>query len=201
MNLQEWDNSISILSNATTALGVVAGLIFGRKKLNEIIKNKKTETAFNAAIVFHEVVEKNGIDIVKIKHILNSVITICDNSIKNQQRLTKDEYYNLLTDHRLCTELSSNFFNSFVKLAHYKVMVKQKAVESVSQLIHVRGEITTLSTKIFTIAAGAAHAGIITAREMDEILSIYTQLDVPISKANDISSSLALINFDDFFDF
>lgn len=41
MDLQAWDNIISIASNAVTALSVVGGVIFGGVKLQEIVKTRK----------------------------------------------------------------------------------------------------------------------------------------------------------------
>ncbi|KJM79835.1 hypothetical protein [Enterobacter hormaechei] len=40
MDLQAWDNVISIASNAVTTVSVVGGVLFGRRKVNEWLSQK-----------------------------------------------------------------------------------------------------------------------------------------------------------------
>ncbi|MDF3613680.1 hypothetical protein P3S34_26655, partial [Enterobacter hormaechei] len=40
MDLQAWDNVISIASNAVTSVSVVGGVLFGRRKVNEWLSQK-----------------------------------------------------------------------------------------------------------------------------------------------------------------
>ncbi|EPB9584135.1 hypothetical protein ACRU1G_005640, partial [Escherichia coli] len=57
MDLQAWDNIISIASNAVTALSVVGGVIFGGVKLQEIVKTRKMERAIDSAIALKEEID------------------------------------------------------------------------------------------------------------------------------------------------
>ncbi|KDF44962.1 hypothetical protein [Enterobacter kobei] len=54
MDLQTWDNVISIVSNAVTALSVVGGVVFGGVKLQEMVKTRKMERVIDSAIALKE---------------------------------------------------------------------------------------------------------------------------------------------------
>jgi len=54
MDLQAWDNVVSIASNAVTAVSVVGGVIFGKQKVDEYLKNKKKSISFDIALNYYD---------------------------------------------------------------------------------------------------------------------------------------------------
>ena len=87
MDLQAWDNIISIASNAVTALSVVGGVIFGGVKLQEIVKTRKMEQAFASAIALKDEIDATRGRYNRMRFDLTRIMTFIDTLAKTGQKV------------------------------------------------------------------------------------------------------------------
>ena len=124
MDLQAWDNVISIASNAVTALSVVGGVIFGGVKLQEIVKTRKMERAIDSAIALKEEIDGTRSRYNRMRFDLNRIMTFLDTLAKSGQRADEESYYHIQDSLKDMTENTFRIGSSFIKLRHYNVLIK-----------------------------------------------------------------------------
>ncbi|MFY1779729.1 hypothetical protein [Escherichia coli] len=91
MDLQAWDNIVSIASNSITTIGVIAGLIFGGKKVNEYLKIKMNDAVFISAVNLYEEVLNVRERHSRVRLLLNYALG------KSEEALTQNRQIDLTT--------------------------------------------------------------------------------------------------------
>ena len=192
MDLQAWDNVISIASNAVTALSVVGGVIFGGVKLQEIVKTRKMERAIDSAIALKEEIDGTRSRYNRMRFDLNRIMTFLDTLAKSGQRADEESYYHIQ---------DSLKDSSFIKLRHYNVLIKEVSWEPFNALLRSAGNTQIAISKLMTLIMQALLKEQITPEEFMAIRNAYDEHGAKMKDVNHAISELDIIKFDNLFDF
>lgn len=201
MDLQAWDNIISIASNAVTALSVVGGVIFGGVKLQEIVKTRKMERAIDSAIAFKEEIDGTRSRYNRMRFDLNRIMTFLDTLAKSGQRPDEESYYRIQDSLKDMTENTFRIGSSFIKLRHYNVLIKEASWEPFNDLLRSAGNTQIAISKLMTLIMQALLKGQITPEEFMAIRNAYNEHGLKMKDVNHAISGVDMIKFDNLFDF
>lgn len=118
MDLQGWDNLVSIAANSITALSVLGGAIFGGMKLQEMVKNKKMEQAFSSAIALKDEIDATRGRYNRMRFDLTRIMTFIDTLAKTGQKVDQESYYHIQGSLRDMAENTFRIGSCFVKVSH-----------------------------------------------------------------------------------
>ncbi|CAH0195828.1 hypothetical protein ACLEXY_01875 [Enterobacter ludwigii] len=201
MDLQAWDNIISIASNAVTALSVVGGVIFGGVKLQEIVKTRKMEQAFASAIALKDEIDATRGRYNRMRFDLTRIMTFIDTLAKTGQKVDQESYYQIQGSLRDMAENTFCIGSCFVKVRHYNVAIKQPAWEPFNALLHSAGETQIAISKLVNLIMQALLKEQITAEEFETIRNLYDEHGERMKGVNYAIAGIDIIKFDDLFDF
>ncbi|WP_213354061.1 hypothetical protein [Citrobacter freundii] len=201
MDLQAWDNVVSIASNAVTALGVVGGAIFGGVQLQEMVKSKKMERAFDSAITLKQEIDDTRSRYNSMRFDLNRIMTFLDTLAKSGQRVNQDSYYQIQKSLKDMTENTFRIGSSFIKVGHYNVLIKEPAWESFNVLLHSAGETQVAISELMTLIMQALLKEQITPEEFEAIQNAYNKHGEKMKGVNNAIAGMETIKFDDLFNF
>lgn len=201
MDLQAWDNIISIASNAVTALSVVGGVIFGGVKLQEIVKTRKMERAIDSAIALKEEIDGTRSRYNRMRFDLNRIMTFLDTLAKSRQRADEESYYHIQDSLKDMTENTFRIGSSFIKLRHYNVLIKEVSWEPFNALLRSAGNTQIAISKLMTLIMQALLKEQITPEEFMAIRNAYDEHGAKMKDVNHAISGLDIIKFDNLFDF
>ncbi|EHY6001345.1 hypothetical protein ACFD82_002716 [Escherichia coli] len=201
MDLQAWDNVVSIASNAVTALGVVGGAIFGGVQLQEMVKSKKMERAFDSAITLKQEIDDTRSRYNSMRFDLNRIMTFLDTLAKSGQRVNQDSYYQIQESLKDMTENTFRIGSSFIKVGHYNVLIKEPAWESFNVLLHSAGETQVAISELMTLIMQALLKEQITPEEFEAIQNAYNKHGEKMKDVNNAIAGMEIIKFDDLFNF
>lgn len=201
MDLQAWDNIISIVSNAVTALSVVGGVIFGGVKLQEIVKTRKMERAIDSAITLKEEIDGTRSRYNRMRFDLNRIMTFLDTLAKSGKRADEESYYHIQESLKDMTENTFRIGSSFIKAGHYNVLIKDTAWESFNTLLRSAGETQIAISELMTLIMQALLKEQITPEEFEEIRNAYDKHGEKMKSVNHAIAEMETVKFDDFFNF
>lgn len=201
MDLQAWDNVVSIASNAVTALGVVGGVVFGGFKLQEIVKTKKMEQAFASAIALKDEIDATRGRYNRMRFDLTRIMTFLDTLAKSGQRIDEESYYQIQGSLRDMAQNTFRIGSSFVKVSHYNVFIKQPAWEAFNTLLQSAGDTQIAISKLVTLINQALHKDQMTVEEFEAIRSLYDEHGERMKDVNNAIAGVDIVKFDDLFDF
>lgn len=201
MDLQAWDNVISIASNAVTAFSVVGGVVFGGAKLQEMVKTRKMERALDSAIALKEEIDGTRSRYNRMRFDLNRIMTFLDTLAKSGQRADEERYYHIQDSLKDMTENTFRIGSSFIKLRHYNVLIKEVSWEPFNALLRSAGNTQIAISKLMTLIMQALLKEQITPEEFMTIRDAYDEHGAKMKDVNHAISELDIINFDNLFDF
>lgn len=201
MDLQAWDNIISIASNAVTALSVVGGVIFGGVKLQEIVKNKKMEEAFASAIELKDEIDATRSRYNRMRLDLNRIMTFLDTLAKSGKRADQESYYLIQSSLKDMTENTFRIGSSFIKVSHYNVKIKKPGWEDFNNLLDSAGDTQIAISKLMTLIMQALLKEQITVEEFKVIREAYDQHGEKMKGVNAAIAGMDKVKFDNLFDF
>lgn len=201
MDLQAWDNVISIASNAVTGLSVFGGVIFSGFKLQEMVKNKKMEQAFASAIALKDEIDATRGRYNRMRFDLTRIMTFIDTLAQTGQRVDQESYYQIQGSLRGMAESTFLIGSCFVKVSHYNVAIKQPAWEPFNALLHSAGETQKAISKLLNLITQALLKERITTEEYAEIRNLYDEHGEWMKGVNYAIAGVDIIKFDDLFDF
>ncbi|MGG1980150.1 hypothetical protein [Serratia marcescens] len=201
MDLQAWDNVISIASNTVTALSVVGGVIFGGIKLQEMVKTRIMERAIDSAIALKEEIDGTRSRYNRMRFDLNRIMTFLDTLAKSGQRADEESYYHIQDSLKDMTENTFRIGSSFIKLRHYNVLIKEVSWEPFNTLLHSAGNTQIAISKLMTLIIQAMLKEQITLEEFMAIRNAYDEHGAKMKDVNQAISGLDIIRFDNLFDF
>ncbi|HDT5868858.1 TPA: hypothetical protein QHB56_004126, partial [Enterobacter roggenkampii] len=184
MDLQAWDNVISIASNAVTALSVVGGVIFGGVKLQEIVKTRKMERAIDSAIALKEEIDGTRSRYNRMRFDLNRIMTFLDTLAKSGQRADEESYYHIQDSLKDMTENTFRIGSSFIKLRHYNVLIKEVSWEPFNALLRSAGNTQIAISKLMTLIMQALLKEQITPEEFMAIRNAYDEHGAKMKDVN-----------------
>ncbi|RSV81975.1 hypothetical protein [Klebsiella aerogenes] len=201
MDLQAWDNVISIASNAVTGLSVFGGVIFSGFKLQEMVKNKKMEQAFASAIALKDEIDATRGRYNRMRFDLTRIITFIDTLAQTGQRVDQESYYQIQGSLRDMAENTYRIGSCFIKVRHYNVAIKQPAWEPFNALLHSAGETQKAISKLVNFITQALLKEQITTEEYAKIRNLYDEHGEWMKGVNNAIAGVDIIKFDDLFDF
>lgn len=201
MDLQAWDNIVSIASNAITGLSVFGGVIFGGFKLQAMVKTKKMEQAIDSAITLKEEIDATRSRYNRMRFDLNRIMTFLDTLSKSGHRADQESYYQIQGCLKDMTENTFRIGSSFVKTRHYNVLIKQTAWESFNALLHSTGETQIAISKLMTLIMQALLKEQITPEEFMAVRKAYDEHGERMKDVNRDIAKIDIIKFDGLFDF
>lgn len=201
MDLQAWDNVISIASNAVTGLSVFGGVIFSGFKLQEMVKNKKMEQAFASAIALKDEIDATRGRYNRMRFDLTRIMTFIDTLAQTGQRVDQESYYQIQGSLRDMAENTYRIGSCFIKVRHYNVAIKQPAWEPFNALLHTAGETQKAISKLLNLITQALLKERITTEEYAKIRNLYDEHGEWMKGVNNAIAGVDIIKFDDLFDF
>ncbi|HDS4350285.1 hypothetical protein [Klebsiella aerogenes] len=201
MDLQAWDNVISIASNAVTGLSVLGGVIFSGFKIQEMVKNKKMEQAFASAIALKDEIDATRGRYNRMRFDLTRIITFIDTLAQTGQRVDQESYYQIQGSLRNMAESTFLIGSCFIKVRHYNVAIKQPAWEPFNALLHSAGETQKAISKLVNFITQALLKEQITTEEYAKIRNLYDEHGEWMKGVNNAIAGVDIIKFDDLFDF
>ncbi|ATM91756.1 hypothetical protein CRN78_14960 [Klebsiella aerogenes] len=201
MDLQAWDNVISIASNAVTGLSVLGGVIFSGFKIQEMVKNKKMEQAFASAIALKDEIDATRGRYNRMRFDLTRIMTFIDTLAQTGQRVDQESYYQIQGSLRDMAENTYRIGSCFIKVRHYNVAIKQPAWEPFNALLHTAGETQKAISKLLNLITQALLKERITTEDYAKIRNLYDEHGEWMKGVNYAIAGVDIIKFDDLFDF
>ncbi|MBK4559686.1 hypothetical protein JJP84_13940, partial [Enterobacter hormaechei] len=124
MDLQAWDNIISIASNAVTALGVVGGVVFGGSKLKDYLDVKKNDIAFHTALALYDEITNTRAKYSQIRISLNYVMNMLGELCKSNTNITSSSYFQIQEIGTTAFENSLTIGSLLIKTNDFNVLFK-----------------------------------------------------------------------------
>ncbi|HDS5836075.1 TPA: hypothetical protein QHW95_004931, partial [Klebsiella aerogenes] len=197
MDLQAWDNVISIASNAVTGLSVLGGVIFSGFKIQEMVKNKKMEQAFASAIALKDEIDATRGRYNRMRFDLTRIMTFIDTLAQTGQRVDQESYYQIQGSLRDMAENTYRIGSCFIKVRHYNVAIKQPAWEPFNALLHTAGETQKAISKLLNLITQALLKERITTEDYAKIRNLYDEHGEWMKGVNYAIAGVDIIKFDD----
>lgn len=169
MNLQEWDNTISIVANTITALSVTGGVIFGGSKLKDFINTKNKEIAFQSAVaLYDEIIAYRG-KLGQIRIRLNYALEIMNESHRTNTLITSAKYLELQELGIGLFETSLTIGNLFIKTHNFNGLFNDKSLKKVTNIVDISHKITNHLNNFFDTLITATKEKIISDNEIRQL--------------------------------
>ncbi len=198
MDLQAWDNIVSIASNAVTAVGVVGGIIFSGSKLKDYLDMKKNDVAFHTALTLYDEVvstrEKHSQTIMALNYVLN----IMDGTFRNNKPLSAPLYFEIQKIGSTAFQSSLTISNLFVKTNNFNGIFKDNAFSKMKDIVDTSNKITISINDFFNCAINSSRGKLISKDELDELYQLYGKCQNITSEYLDKCVEIQKIKFEDF---
>ncbi|BEA02601.1 TPA: hypothetical protein ACOEHO_004687 [Enterobacter ludwigii] len=201
MDLQAWDNIVSIASNSITTIGVIAGLIFGGKKVNEYFKTKMNDAAFISAVnLYEEVVnvrERHG----RVRLLLNYALGKTEEALTQNRPIDLTTYIEIERIGLDSFEASLSISKCFTRASSYGNIIKPSALEELNALLDISNKMTNTVNSFFGKAISASTAKVPNQEELGELRALYKSFSELQLEYNEKCSNFQNIKFKDAFYF
>lgn len=169
MDLQAWDNTVSIVSNTITALSVTGGVIFGGSKLKDFINTKNKEIAFYSALaLYDEIIAYRGkLSLIRIR--LNYALEIINESLRTNTPLTSAQYLELQEMGVGLFETSLIIGNLFIKTHNFNGVFSDDSLKAVTNIVTISHDITSHLNSFFNEVLAATKGKVITNNERNQL--------------------------------
>ncbi|VEB95536.1 Uncharacterised protein [Cedecea lapagei] len=201
MDLQSWDNVISIASNAVTALGVVGGVVFGGSKLKDYLDVKKNDVAFHTALALYDEITNTRAKYIQIRISLNYVMNTLDELYKNNINISPNLYFQI-------QEIGSNAFqnsmtigNLFIKTNNFNIIFKGESFSKVQDIVSITNKISVNITNFFACAINSSKGKLISKEDLSELFQHYKDYEALTTEYLDKCSEIQKTKFEDFITF
>ena len=169
MDLQAWDNTVSIVSNTITALTVTGGVIFGGSKLKDFINTKNKEIAFHSALaLYDEIISYRG-KLGQIRIRLNYTLEIIHESLRTNTPLTSTQYLELQELGVGLFETSLTIGNLFIKTHNFNGVFRDDSLKMVTNIVNISHDITNHLNSFFNGVLTATKGKVITDNKLNEL--------------------------------
>lgn len=201
MDLQAWDNVISIASNTVTAVSVVGGILFGKRKVDEYLKNKKQSISFDIALSYYDEVTNLRHRIQKIQILMNSVIHQLDNLNESNTIINPIEFFNIQSQSHECIEETLSLSKLYVKLKKFNIEISKKGWPIVDNNLQASHKMSEAVTNFFAYVLTCSNGKAISKEELSDIKSLYHKFQVEASAYSKSTQEFQGLVFDETFIF
>ncbi|WP_375602605.1 hypothetical protein AB9X52_04720 [Enterobacter hormaechei] len=152
MDLQAWDNAISIASNGVTAVGVIIGLLYGRRKVNELISAKLHEASFSSALSLYNEISDLRDKYAKIRLLLNFTLSTVNNLNRDNRPIDLETHLNLQRSGIEAFEVSMILSKCFTRVYNHNVTIKKDAMDIIQKALDAANQLTSEINIFFSYA-------------------------------------------------
>ncbi|SFT82802.1 hypothetical protein SAMN05192562_102333 [Kosakonia arachidis] len=198
MDLQAWDNIVSIASNAVTALGVVGGVIFGGSKLKDYLDVKKNDVAFHTALTVYDEITNTRTKYSQIRISLNYVMNMLDELCKSNTSISPNLYFQIQEIGTNAFQNSLTIGNLFIKTNNFNVLFKGDSFLKVQEIVSITNKISLNITNFFACAINSSKGKLISKEDLSELMSHYKEYEELSSLYLDKCTEIQNIKFEDF---
>ncbi|EOC0462391.1 hypothetical protein ACI00U_000296, partial [Cronobacter sakazakii] len=177
MDLQAWDNVVSIASNAVTALGVVGGVVFGGSKLKDYLDVKKNDVAFHTALTLYDEITNTRAKYSQIRISLNYVMNMLDELCKSNTSITPNLYFQIQEIGTNAFQNSLTIGNLFIKTNNFNVLFKGDSFLKVQEIVSITNKISFNITNFFACAINSSKGKLISKEDLSELMSHYKEYE------------------------
>jgi len=197
MSLQQWDNVVSIASNAV----VIGGVFFGGSKLREFVKNKKQGHAVDAALALKHEIDTTRGNYNQMRFRINQIMTFLTTLEKRQEQADAQGYYDVQLAMKDMAENTFRVGSAFIKTRFYSVEIKPKSWKAFNNLLDATGNTQLAISALMSSMMTALSKPLIEPADIAEIRKGYDLHGERMKEVNKAVSDMDGINFDDLFDF
>ena len=198
MDLQAWDNVISIASNAVTALGVVGGVVFGGSKLKDYLNIKKNDVAFHTALTLYDEITNIRAKYSQIRISLNYVMNMLDELCKSSTSINPNLYFQIQEIGTSAFQNSLTIGNLFIKTNNFNVLFKDESFSKIQDLVSITNKISFNITNFFAFAINSSKGKLISRGELSELMGHYKEFDKLTIEYLNKCAEIQNIKFEDF---
>ncbi|WP_350316296.1 hypothetical protein OHK33_21680 [Pectobacterium aroidearum] len=198
MDLQGWDNLISIASNAVTALSVVGGIIFSGSKLKDYLDVKKNDVAFHTALTLYDEITNTRAKYSQIRISLNYVMNMLDELCKNNTNISPNLYFQIQEIGTNAFQNSLTISNLFIKTNNFNVIFKGESFSKIQDILSITNEVSLNITDFFGCAINSSKGKLISKEDLSELFRYYKEYETLTVKYLDKCSEIQKIKFEDF---
>ncbi|HHD2903459.1 TPA: hypothetical protein ACNZ7M_003757 [Enterobacter kobei] len=201
MDLQAWDNIISIASNTVTAVSVVGGVLFGKQKVDEYLRNKKKSISLDIALKYYDEVTNLRHRIQKIQILMNSVIHQFHNLNESKTVINPTDFFNIQTLSHEYIEETLSLSKLFVKLNRFNIEISKKSWSIVDDNLQASHRMSEAVTNFFAYVLTCSNGKAISKEELSDIKSLYQKFQVEASEYSNSVQDFQSLVFDETFIF
>lgn len=198
MDLQAWDNVISIASNAVTALGVVGGVVFGGSKLKDYLDVKKNDVAFQTALALYDEFDALRKKHLKIRVNFNVVLNHMDESFAGQHPITATKYFELQRLGIDCIDDSLSITRLLIKADNFNTLFNEELHDKIIEITYLTNSITENLDSSFNLTLNSLKNKIVQDTDIDNAHILCEEYEKLISKCHELCSEIRGIRFKDF---
>lgn len=176
MDLQVWDNAISIASNGVTAVGVIIGLLYGRRKVNELISAKLHEASFSSALsLYNEILDLRD-KYAKIRLLINFTLSTVNNLNRDNRLIDLETHLNLQRSGIEAFEVSMILSKCFTRVYNHNVTIKKDAMQIIQKALDVANQLTNEINVFFSYATKINDDKIPTLQDVESMRLHYENI-------------------------
>ncbi len=198
MDLQAWDNIISIASNAVTALGVVGGVVFGGSKLKDYLDVKKNDVAFQTALALYDEFDALRKKHLKIRVNFNVVLNHMDESFDGQHPITATKYFELQRLGIDCIDDSLSITRLLIKADNFNTLFNEELHDKIIEITSLTNSITENLDSFFNLTLNSLKNRIVQDTDIDSAHILCEEYEKLTSKCHELCSDIRGIRFKDF---
>lgn len=176
MNLQAWDNTISIISNGVTAAGVIIGLWYGRRKVNELISAKLHEASFSSALSLYNEISDLRDKYSKTRLLLNFTLSTINNLNRDQRPIDLETHINLQRSGIEAFEVSMILSKCFTRVCNHNVTIKNDAMDIIQKALDAANKLTNEISLFFSYATKINDDKIPTTQDLESMKLHYENI-------------------------
>ncbi|CAM7589439.1 hypothetical protein [Citrobacter sedlakii] len=198
MDLQAWDNVISIASNAVTALGVVGGVVFGGSKLKDYLNVKKNDVAFQTALALYDEFDAIRKKHLKIRVNINVVLNHMDESFDGQHPITATKYFELQRLGIDCLDDSISVTRLLIKADNFNTLFNKELYDKIIEITSLTNSITENLDNFFNLTLNSLKNRIVQDGDINKAHALCEEYEELTLKCHELCSEIRGVKFKDF---
>jgi len=201
VDLQAWDNIFSIISNTVTAISVAGGVIFGKRKVDEYLKNKKQSISFDIALSYYDEVTNLRHKIQKIQILMNSIIHQLQDLNTNNTIINPNNFFNIQNLSHEYIEETLSLSKVFVKLNKFNIEISKSNWPIVNNNLNASHMLSESVTNFFSYVLTCSNGKVISEEELLDLDSLYQKFKIEASEYSNSVQEFQSLVFDETFIF
>ncbi|HBY9797291.1 hypothetical protein AB0175_19660 [Klebsiella pneumoniae] len=198
MDLQAWDNIISIASNAVTALGVVGGVVFGGSKLKDYLDVKKNDVAFQTALALYDEFDALRKKHLKIRVNINVILNHMDESFEGQHPITANKYFELQRLGIDSLDDSLSITRLVIKADNFNTLFNTELHDKIIKISDLTNSISKNLDNFFNLTLNSLKNRVVQDSDIDKAHTLCEEYEELTLQCHELCSDIKEVKFKDF---